>query len=47
MTRETVQYCPICRCKTWFVAGVCEWADGHERMERVPPAQPVPPRQGG
>jgi hypothetical protein len=35
MARETVQYCQICRCKTWFVDGVCEWADGHERMEEA------------
>lgn len=24
---ETVKYCPICKCKTWHVDGVCEWSD--------------------
>jgi hypothetical protein len=32
---ETVQFCPICRTKTWFVDGVCEWSDGHAVMERA------------
>jgi hypothetical protein len=26
---ETVQFCPRCLTKTWFVGGVCEWSDGH------------------
>lgn len=32
---HSVQFCDICRCKTWHVDGVCEWADGHETMKRV------------
>jgi hypothetical protein len=28
MTRETVQWCTVCGCKTWFLDGVCEWSDG-------------------
>jgi hypothetical protein len=27
---EDVRYCPFCKCKTWHVNGVCEWADGHK-----------------
>jgi hypothetical protein len=29
---DTVEYCPVCRTRTWHVERVCEWADGHERM---------------
>jgi hypothetical protein len=32
LKRSTVQYCPICRTKTWHVDGVCEWLDGHVVM---------------
>ena len=35
MAIETVQFCPICRTKTWFVDGVCEWADGHAVIEQA------------
>jgi hypothetical protein len=35
MAVETVQFCPICRTKTWFVDGVCEWSDGHAVMEQA------------
>ena len=35
MAGETVQFCPVCRCKTWHIDGVCEWSDGHERMEQA------------
>jgi hypothetical protein len=33
--KETVQYCPICRTKTWHVNGVCEWTDGHDKMKEA------------
>jgi hypothetical protein len=32
---ETVQFCPVCRCKTWHFDGTCEWSDGHKSMKPV------------
>lgn len=37
MAVETVQFCPFCQTKTWFVDGVCEWSDGHAVMQQAPP----------
>jgi len=32
---ETVTYCPVCRAQTWHVDGICEWADGHAKMQEA------------
>ena len=49
MAIETVQFCPICQTKTWFVDGVCEWADGHAVMQqaRLAPKVQAPPGASG
>ena len=48
MAIETVQFCPICQTKTWFVDGVCEWADGHAVIEQAsaPKAGPAGCKRG-
>jgi hypothetical protein len=32
---DEVKFCNQCKCKTWFVDGVCEWSDIHKRETPV------------